>query len=579
MRRNSLNKHFEKIANSPVYQEVPEDLLEELKALRKKYSCSQTSRPQTSSLLKNSVLRDSKSPEHLTERVAKNQTVFQRLSRGAQTSRNLTSNIITKFEKVTSDRKLTQIETAHKQKEVETCSQFLESFKELQSLKFDLDLNFKLARTEETLNTEEDSKLGIYYSLEESLKELLNETTSQLLNKQKGVFAERLKNYTLAARELIRSLKSKGNEDQAVLIEMLWRGTAKLFDSACAVHTHTLNSTVEIVHNKLKRIVGSSKKDIENALKVHKKKENQYQKHNEKLKAKIKSLKTEKTELEEIIKEKDKVITEFMQFDNKEKTMLGMKKLLRGLNGLISETEKEFSKQTSALSSLSNIMTVREELDKPPLVSEVSAQTDLRLFPQLLPLKSLSRPLFTNHPYELLLSNALPSPVPDERIQELYSVLLKDSSNLDFPHLVVIYLKEEFPTSVDSTLLYICLRLKELTSSDWAYVFLKLLQLERPLPKSSEIFLKTLHFKLKEHCGLEQFILQVKKLFSAQRSVGERILESVSIKCNLIRSIDKNKPFSSLKALLCRFSLALEKLKRSPVSFIQKLSSSKNTST
>ncbi|CAG9331781.1 unnamed protein product [Blepharisma stoltei] len=316
-----------------------------------------------------------KQPDSLRDRTVVQEFSSERLYRGARADRKHRSNKnpIYRIEHLEDEEKFKVIKSASVAQERKDLDSFLDSFRFLQNLKMDLQMNYQVARSEEIMSPAPG--IGLFYQLEEALKSSINDHPKDLLKITRTDFQEKLAAYTTLIRELIRSEKQKGNDNEAIMIEMMWRLVTKLFDQAMIAHDYTINDAAEGIKMKIRQEIDTQREEM-------KKLERKWEEREEKLKDEIKTLTGQLNKLHQdyarvdnALIEKEIQLTELIEFESKGKTINSMKKMLKGLNNYISESEIEQLKQISTLQSISRVLELAEKLDQKPKSGDQSVQT------------------------------------------------------------------------------------------------------------------------------------------------------------------------------------------------------------
>lgn len=162
-----------------------------------------------------------KHPESLQDKSIAQEFSNERLFRGASADRKyrLNKNPIYKIENLVEDDKKRVINLTSVSQENKDFNQFLNSFRLLQSMHLDLEINYQIARNEDPSSP--SPGIGIYYQLEEALKSSIQDRSSSILKITRADFTTKFSAYSTFFREIIRGLKQKGSDNEAVLTEMM----------------------------------------------------------------------------------------------------------------------------------------------------------------------------------------------------------------------------------------------------------------------------------------------------------------------------------------------------------------------
>lgn len=92
-----------------------------------------------------------------------------------------------------------------------------------------------------------------------------------------------------------------------------------------------------------------------------------------KLQESIRIISGEKTQLELNIADRDDEIATLTSIDTRNTAVMEMADLMKKLNKFIAKTEMEKNHQLETLNSISNVMTLTEELDRKPALHEAGS--------------------------------------------------------------------------------------------------------------------------------------------------------------------------------------------------------------
>ncbi|CAG9332174.1 unnamed protein product [Blepharisma stoltei] len=282
-------------------------------------------------------------------------------------------SLVYKYADLVSNKKEIQIENDLILKEKSECNALIDSLKYMKDLKFVLELNFEIARGNEAVR--ENGALGDFFKLEEELKNYQSLAMKNVYNYSYNDFIEKLKEYSRILRDILRSVKSKGRDNEAVLIEMLWRTLVKLYDSSLVIHEFHINQVVESAKLKVKEVLEDSRqkiKALEEKLQDTKQRlEGEIQKN----KDYIKTLTLHNSELERELINQNHKIKDLTEMDSRDLSCVEMSKIFQKLNQYISESEDQQKKQVETLVNLSQVISLAEEFDKKPILVDIEIQT------------------------------------------------------------------------------------------------------------------------------------------------------------------------------------------------------------
>jgi len=259
----------------------------------------------------------------------------------------------------------------------------------LKQLDFDLELNYEIANGNEDVHFG-NCLLGDFIKLEEKLKE-------ETKNLDQETISNILKEYCVSFRGLLRSLKAREANDEAVMLEIIWRLVIKLVDSTLLQTQNQVLDLQEKAKENLKEMSKNHEKTVEIVRNENKLNESNLKNELHRKDSQISFLLDEKTKLQIQVKEKENMIEDLTEVNGRESSCQEMSKLFKKLNEYIKETETQQAKQAETLNSISNVMRVREELDKEAQKTNQEVQTSWSLKENPLPI--LDTPLLSQNPF------------------------------------------------------------------------------------------------------------------------------------------------------------------------------------
>lgn len=293
---------------------------------------------------------------------------------------------------VVCDKKVEQLEASLKVLDESSNKSILNDLIYLKPLRFDLELNWEIARGKDILPNE--SRMGVFYALEDKLKNPAN--VGPLNSFSLEPIVKELKDCTRLFRDILRGIMTKGADDEGVLIEMLWKVLFGIIDKALAKHEYSLNSVIECTKARIKE---TNEKFTE----IVERKTREYNSMKEKLDKQVVScleqinvLTHEKNEFIRMVNEKSRTIVELTEVESQEKACVELRQLLGKLSSYITESESEQNKQVATLNHLSFVIRAADILREKPQTTSEGCQTEIQVSESHLP--ELHTPIFSSHP-------------------------------------------------------------------------------------------------------------------------------------------------------------------------------------
>lgn len=305
-------------------------------------------------------------------------------------------NLLFQLAEIECEDKATDLHIESIEKEVRTFQNYFESLKYLNCLKFELELNFDLARGKNVQYCESD-ELGVLYILQDKLEMLINKKSKANKLSTKEDIAKEFHEYTKVIRDILRRVRSKGAENEAVLLEVLWRLIIKVVDKGLCKFVQRTQLLIENNRVAASRVKRKFMEDYENL--QYTKDEIIAEKDREiaQLKTQNVEFKKEVSHLKKLVLEKEIKIAEITELDGRVQAVNDMQNVMRRLTKYIDETETEQQKQAATLNSLSHIMSAVQEFDKKPDTASLECQTDVTI--EYVDLPELKEPLLSIHPF------------------------------------------------------------------------------------------------------------------------------------------------------------------------------------
>jgi hypothetical protein len=262
---------------------------------------------------------------------------------------------------------------------------FLQSIRILYPLRFDLELNYEVIKGKNIQS--QHNMMGDFYSLKEKIDDLLRTSPDELKDLSSGEFLKILQEYNRVIRHVLLGLKVNENDDEASILEMLWRIIVKLIDNALIMHEQIVIDLTKKMKEKVKEIDIDAKEKVRKLQNELNFQREEADKKIEKMSETIKLLSSNLSNKEQMIHERDERMNELLEGTNRDKSCIEMTRILKKLDAYISETEDQQHKQVAALSGISHVMSLAENFDGKPESSLTLVQTDVTLpdnrFPEL----------------------------------------------------------------------------------------------------------------------------------------------------------------------------------------------------
>lgn len=255
--------------------------------------------------------------------------------------------------------------------------EFMNSIRVLYPMRFDLELNYEVIKGGPM--QDQHTMLGDYYSLKEKLDNLLSNSSDNLKDLSTKQFLNLLLEYNRILRHVLLSLKLNNNDDEATIVEMLWRVIIKLIDNSLILYEQSIIDVRTQMKENVKKITADYQKKLKTLENDSKNKIHELEKKIDNLQETVKNLNSVISAKDKSIQIRDERMNELMEGVNRDKSCIEMTRILKKLDAYISETEDQQHKQVAALSGISHVMSLAENFDNKPISSVKLIQSDLSL--------------------------------------------------------------------------------------------------------------------------------------------------------------------------------------------------------
>ena len=263
--------------------------------------------------------------------------------------------------------------------------EYMNSIRVLYPMRFDLELNYEVVKGDSKID--QHTMLGDYYSLKEKIDTLLTKSQDNIKDLSSHEFLTVLQEYNRVLRHVLLGLKLNSHDDEATIIEMLWRVIIKLIDNALILHEQIVIDLSNKMREKVKKVTGEFQEKLKKLEISSKTQIDELENKVQRLQETVKTLNSTILTKEKNIQERDERMNELMEGTNRDKSCIEMTRILKKLDAYISETEDQQHKQVAALSGISHVMSLAENFDNKPKSSVKIIQSDLSLpfnpFPEL----------------------------------------------------------------------------------------------------------------------------------------------------------------------------------------------------
>ena len=435
--------------------------------------------------------------------------------------------------------------------------EFLYSIHELYPLRFDLELNYQVIQEE--VKESQHTMLSDYFLLHEKIENFLTFEAESIKTISSSEFVKILQDYNRIIRHILLRFKLKKEDNEAMLIEMLWRIIVKIFDNALIIHEKNILDLVEMSKIKTKNTIFEFTEKLKISEELFIKTKDDYEKIIKNYQEKISDLQASLAIKEKYITEHDAQIADLVEIINYKNSETGISKNAKDLDGCIDEIDDHQYKQSIRLPKLF----IPDIINEKQGILLKETQTDLSLpnnpFPEY-KLPKLSDNYFyklykpcSNLNTESVLQNcckALDECSGEQQFYKQYGdyLIRKYKKNEIEEQLLATAWKLLEPNCIKSRLFSILLRFQEPISIEFELSLLKINQsLVKVTGKNKEGMLPL--YKVIE--GFQLFMPNSKEKI-------EKILSQLTY--YIYSKIDINK---NIWILLSRLNFALEKSKKS----------------
>ena len=255
-----------------------------------------------------------------------------------------------------------------------------------------LDL-FELARNNDTKNELEG--LSLLFSLESVLNKPELEVKS---NSLEGDIEKLISMYLNFSKELINMIKSNGDKDSAVIVELLTRLHIKTLDSALAELSKTIQNIEKSHEHSISALRSIKKEDLQIVKDFHKVKASETDKALECLTAQNEEMRKNIVKLRSDLDQKNKDLARLTELDHGFSAMQSMDALLRNLESVIIDAKDSKKQKSKMIQNFQSLFESVEEISKPVQSKTIETMTDWSISSLFLPIPLLSYPKLSNNP-------------------------------------------------------------------------------------------------------------------------------------------------------------------------------------
>lgn len=338
------------------------DILHSFKKAKAKYEISARIRTKPNSYYLKDLEKFEKSQ---VDKTAMQQITSERLWKG----KILKDPKIPKIADLESESKIKFFNDTLNQDEENRVNFFLNTLTAFKKMKDLLLMNFKISKIDETGNG--SSVDGLLLELKD-----LAENVDRF---GKVEYEELLKYFLILNtyfREIIRILKGKKEHKAAETTEILWRVIVKLVDSAVWTHFLYAGEFSDMIQGQTRDLFKEKTQELS---KIQSHFENEVKtlvNENQRLKEALENTKVELENVRIALIQKKNELKELIRFENRDKDLENLKKLLSSFDSFIEDTEKEKVRQMIVLKSVANLINSAEDLTTPAEKVNVKLQTD-----------------------------------------------------------------------------------------------------------------------------------------------------------------------------------------------------------
>lgn len=258
------------------------------------------------------------------------------------------------------------LETEEDQKQV---TELIENLAVLKDMKEQLLLNYSICKKEPPYS--QINLNGLFFILKDKLKVLSSDARIDFNTLSQEIIA-----LNPVVRELIRAQKSKGLVKGADLLELSWRVLVKLLDNACYSHFLTSKMLADKVQTESRAVFTEKQNEIAQIKDLHTLNIGKILAENSQLKDSLALMKNDLEATKQELVKKNDYLKDLFKFDNRDKDMENLKKLMGGVDKFIFDTEREQAKRIIALKTVANVIKAAKKAYKKPKIASVCVQTD-----------------------------------------------------------------------------------------------------------------------------------------------------------------------------------------------------------
>ncbi|OMJ92426.1 hypothetical protein SteCoe_4763 [Stentor coeruleus] len=289
----------------------------------------------------------------------------EKLSRGASTK---TIRCVT-HENTFAGPRSCEFENPETEEDQKQVTELIENLLVLKDMKEQLLLNYSICKKELPYN--QINLSGLFFVLKDKLKMLSSDARIDF-----NGLSQELVALNPIVRELIRAQKSKGLVQGADLLELIWRMLVKLLDNACYSHFLTSKMLADKVQTESRAIFTEKQNEIAQIKDLHALSIEKVIAENSQLKDRLALIKNDFEATKQELVKKNDYLKDLFKFDNREKDMENLKKLIGGVDKFIFDTEREQARRIIALKNVASVIKAAKKAYKKPKIASVSIQTD-----------------------------------------------------------------------------------------------------------------------------------------------------------------------------------------------------------
>lgn len=447
---------------------------------------------------------------------------------------------------------------------------YVNSLYSLSDLKHDIEMTYQIARSYHN-PARETAQVGLFFSIQQELSKAVESSigaNEEIIELEVAGIVDK---YIAYMREVIRTLRSKGDTETPIILEMILRCLIKVIDSVLKRHSSFVN-TVNQEHQKTFEMFSINKNlEFTKKIEIYNEKEKNYLEEIKKLTNIVKDLRNEINDLKDSLSDKEQKILKLTEIDGGFEAMKSMSGLLENLNSVIMEARNNKRKKKTAMAEISEFINTANTLVAAPKVRVALTQTSWSIKKDLLSLPKYTEPKLSFHNFinldsYKLIENQLE--IPTEEIKSLFIKSLH-SYNPDFPF--ILHFSKEVLTKYKTiepaahALYTICIKLKQM-STTWSDLMSNMLSLNYKFPSVLEPLISKL-IKIFENCKpsltssdltLDEYLTLIQKSFKACQELKDHLNCHIIMR-NSDKSDDSNVETSIFQSFLLRLVASFEK--------------------